>query len=203
MSAPEASAQPKNISVLRPSGVPKNAAPKTVLDKVIVAIRALKDHKGSSRPAIAKYLKAELATDNPTALRAALKKGVEQRRLTQSGQSFRVAGEAYEEPADERLTVEEVKVGGGVEATDGSRVTVSYRGTLVSGHQFDAAKSFSFVLGTGEVIKGWDRGIRGMRVGGTRKLACPPKLGYGAKGCAPDIPPNATLHFTVTLKAVA
>ena len=86
---------------------------------------------------------------------------------------------------------------------DGSRVTVSYRGTLVSGHQFDAAKSFSFVLGAGEVIKGWDRGIRGMRVGGTRKLACPPKLGYGAKGCAPDIPPNATLHFTVTLKAVA
>jgi len=82
-------------------------------------------------------------------------------------------------------------------------VTVMYRGTLATnGYMFDKAKNFTFVLGAGEVIKGWDLGIVGMKIGGSRKLVVPPKLGYGKRGCAPDIPGNATLHFSVTLKKI-
>mmetsp|Transcript_16746 Transcript_16746/g.20115 ORF Transcript_16746/g.20115 Transcript_16746/m.20115 type:complete len:83 (-) Transcript_16746:878-1126(-) len=78
-----------------------------------------------------------------------------------------------------------------------------YRGTLATnGYMFDKAKNFTFVLGAGEVIKGWDLGIVGMKIGGSRKLVVPPKLGYGKRGCAPDIPGNATLHFSVTLKKI-
>jgi FKBP-type peptidyl-prolyl cis-trans isomerase len=177
--------------------------PKTVLDKVLFAIRALKDFKGSSRQAIAKYLKAEFAQDNANALKAALKKGVSTGVLVQQGQSFRIAGEEYEEPEGERLTVTDVKVGDGDEATVGTEVTVGYEGTLeATGEVFDKAGKFTFLLGAGEVIKGWDKGVLGMRVGGKRKLVVPPKLGYGAKGASPEIPPNATLLFTVKLKAV-
>ena len=74
-------------------------------------------------------------------------------------------------------------------------------GTLDDGYQFDAGKKFTFELGAGDVIKGWDRGVLGMKRGETRKLVVPSKLGYGAKGSAPDIPPHATLHFTVTLNS--
>ena len=76
---------------------------------------------------------------------------------------------------------------------------MSYVGKLDSGHTFDSAKSFKFTLGAGDVIKGWDQGITGMRVGGERKLVVPASLGYGQKGSKPDIPPGATLHFKVGL----
>ena len=179
-------------------------APKTVLDKIVVAIRAVQDCKGASRQAVVKYLKAEFACDNATAIKSALKKGVATGKLTQQGQSFRVAGDApIAPPADETVGVEDVAEGGdGPAAAVGDEVSMHYVGTLEDGSVFDRGKNFRFVLGAGDVIKGWDRGIVGMRVGGRRKLVVPSKLGYGKKGSAPEIPPNATLLFDVTLERI-
>jgi FKBP-type peptidyl-prolyl cis-trans isomerase FkpA len=97
-------------------------------------------------------------------------------------------------------------VGNGAEATAGKRVTVHYVGKLTDGSKFDAStdrgEPFSFRLGAGEVIRGWDEGVAGMRVGGKRKLTIPSELGYGARGFPPVIPPNATLVFDVELLGV-
>ena len=177
--------------------------PKTVLDKVIAAIRAQKSAKGSSRQAIGKYLISEFDTDNATALKKALKKGVSDGKLIQEGQSFKVAGDKeYEAPKEEQVELTDVKVGEGPAAEKGDTVVVSYKGQLEDGSVFDKAKTFDFVLGCGDVIKGWDIGISGMKVGGKRQLVVPPKLGYGKKGAGPEIPPNATLYFTVKLKDI-
>ena len=177
--------------------------PKTVLDKIIAAIRAQKSAKGSSRQAISKYLRAEFDTDNAAALKKALKKGVSDGKLIQEGQSFKVAGDKeYEAPKEEQVELTDVKVGEGPAAEKGDTVVVSYKGQLEDGSVFDKAKTFDFVLGCGDVIKGWDIGISGMKVGGKRQLVVPPKLGYGKKGAGPEIPPNATLYFTVKLKDI-
>jgi peptidylprolyl isomerase len=105
-----------------------------------------------------------------------------------------------------RLKIEDIKVGTGREAKTGDKVTVNYRGTLTNGKQFDSSydrnQPFSFTLGNGEVIKGWDQGVAGMKEGGKRKLTIPPSLGYGAQGAGADIPPNATLIFEVELLKV-
>ena len=197
----------------------KSKTPSSVLDKIIASIRALKDPgKGSSRTAITKYIQSEYDYKNTTALKKAFKKGVENGTLVQTGQSFRVANDPVIEKDlndgdDDVLQIENVidsavndddDDDGGGGAKPGDVVTVSYIGRLENfenGHVFDKAKSFSFVLGAGEVIKGWDRGVEGMKVGGKRKLVVPSKLGYGKRGCKPDIPPNATLYFEVTLKS--
>ncbi|WP_044236913.1 FKBP-type peptidyl-prolyl cis-trans isomerase [Chondromyces apiculatus] len=104
------------------------------------------------------------------------------------------------------LGIEDVTVGQGAEAKAGHSVTVHYVGTLTNGSKFDSSrdrgKGFSFKLGGGQVIKGWDQGVAGMRVGGTRKLTIPPDLGYGARGFPPVIPPNSTLLFEVELLEV-
>ena len=104
------------------------------------------------------------------------------------------------------LIVKDVKVGTGKEAKDGNTVTVHYTGTLTNGKKFDSSKDrkqpFSFQLGRGEVIKGWDRGVKGMKVGGIRKLTIPAHLGYGDRGAGADIPPGATLLFDVELLKV-
>jgi FKBP-type peptidyl-prolyl cis-trans isomerase len=179
--------------------------PKTVLDKAVAAIRALKSHKGSSRQAIAKFLKEEYGSDNAAALRTALKKGAANGTLLQTGQSFRVAQDGeYEAPADETVRVRDVAIGDedGRRAEAGDSVVVSYVGTLSDGTRFDSAKSFPFTLGAGDVIKGWDQGLLGMRVGGKRQLVVPSKLGYGKKGCKPDIPPDAELRFNVKMKGI-
>ena len=94
-------------------------------------------------------------------------------------------------------------VGQGREAHAGETATVHYTGTLLDGTKFDSSKDrnkpFSFRLGAGHVIKGWDEGVEGMKIGGTRKLVIPPQLGYGARGAGSAIPPNATLIFIVEL----
>ena len=125
-------------------------------------------------------------------------------KLIQEGQSFKVAGDKeYEAPKEEQVEIVDVKTGEGPgPAEKGDTVVVSYKGQLEDGSVFDKAKTFDFVLGCGDVIKGWDIGISGMRVGGKRQLVVPPKLGYGKKGAGPEIPPNATLYFTVKLKDI-
>lgn len=105
------------------------------------------------------------------------------------------------------LTYWDLRVGNGDTAKEGSHVRVHYTGWLANGKKFDssvdAGRPFDFTIGNGEVIKGWDEGVSGMRVGGKRQLRIPPELAYGADG-TPDgpIPPNATLIFDVQLLGV-
>lgn len=104
------------------------------------------------------------------------------------------------------LLVQDLKVGGGAEARPGKKIQVYYEGRLKSNNKvFDATKNgpgFKMTLGRGEVIKGWDIGLAGMKVGGKRRLTCPPNLAYGPKGNPPVIPANSTLVFDVELKNV-
>ena len=104
------------------------------------------------------------------------------------------------------LQYRDITVGAGTKAAPGMSVTVHYTGWLENGKKFDSSLDrgtpFNFKLGAGQVIKGWDEGVAGMRVGGKRQLHIPPQLGYGASGAGNAIPPNAKLIFDVELLAV-
>ena len=105
------------------------------------------------------------------------------------------------------LQIQEIAQGTGAEATSGQTVSVHYTGWLLDGTKFDSSldrgKPFSFTLGAGMVIKGWDQGVAGMKVGGKRKLTIPADLGYGQRGAGGVIPPGATLVFDVELLGVS
>ena len=104
------------------------------------------------------------------------------------------------------LQITDLVVGECAEATPGQTVSVNYRGTLQNGKEFDSSYGrgpFSFPLGAGRVIKGWDEGVAGMKVGGKRQLVIPPDLAYGSRGAGGVIPPDATLLFDVELLGVS
>ena len=122
-------------------------------------------------------------------------------------------GGSTETPTVSELIRDDVRTGSGAEAQSGRVVTVHYTGWLYDaarpdhkGAKFDSSRDrnepFSFSLGAGEVIRGWDEGVAGMRVGGQRTLTIPPQMGYGARGAGGVIPPNATLLFEVELLEV-
>ena len=119
--------------------------------------------------------------------------------MTQSGQ----AGGNPEVTTASGLKYVDLIVGTGREAAAGDLVSVHYTGWLTNGTKFDSSvdrrEPFSFPLGGGKVIRGWDEGVAGMKVGGKRKLTIPPQLGYGSRGAGGVIPPNATLVFDVEL----
>ncbi len=108
------------------------------------------------------------------------------------------------------LIIEDITIGSGAEAVAGTHISVHYTGWLFNdgkqGPKFDSSKDrgepFAFPLGAGHVIRGWDEGFAGMKVGGVRKLTIPPEMGYGARGAGGVIPPNATLLFEVELLGV-
>jgi FKBP-type peptidyl-prolyl cis-trans isomerase len=104
------------------------------------------------------------------------------------------------------LDIVDMKEGTGTEARSGNQVIVHYVGTLTSGKKFDSSRDrgegFKFKLGAGQVIKGWDQGVLGMKVGGLRKLTIAPDLAYGERGFPPVIPPGSTLVFEVELLEV-
>ena len=183
----------------------KVKSPKSVIEMIVLAIRnqPAVSPNGVSRPAIVKYLKWEFNFENSSKIKLALKNGVATSKLLQNGQSFRVNGDPVsDQPKKPSVDIQDEKLGNGDEASAGDTVVVSYEGKLDDGTIFDSASSFEFQLGVGDVIKGWDIGIVGIKIGGIRKLNVPSSLGYGKRGSAPEIPPNANLFFTVQLKSI-
>ena len=121
--------------------------------------------------------------------------------------SFSCSNNGSVKKMENGLLIEDLVVGDGAEAKDYNKVVVNYTGKLEDGSVFDSSLNpgrspFTFTLGAGSVIKGWDQGLKNMKVGGKRKLTIPPELAYGANGAGNAVPPNATLIFEVELLEV-
>ena len=121
--------------------------------------------------------------------------------------SFSCSNNGSVKKMENGLLIEDLIVGDGAEAKDYNKVVVNYTGKLEDGSIFDSSLNpgrspFTFTLGAGSVIKGWDQGLKNMKVGGKRKLTIPPDLAYGANGAGNAVPPNATLIFEVELLEV-
>ena len=121
--------------------------------------------------------------------------------------SFSCSNNGSVKKMENGLLIEDLVVGDGAEAKDYNKVVVNYTGKLEDGSVFDSSLNpgrspFTFTLGAGSVIKGWDQGLKNMKVGGKRKLIIPPDLAYGANGAGNAVPPNATLIFEVELLEV-
>ena len=121
--------------------------------------------------------------------------------------SFSCSNNGSVKKMENGLLIEDLVVGDGAEAKDYNKVVVNYTGKLEDGSVFDSSLNpgrspFTFTLGAGSVIKGWDQGLKDMKVGGKRKLIIPPELAYGENGAGSAVPPNATLIFEVELLEV-
>ncbi|EDV94548.1 39 kDa FK506-binding nuclear protein [Drosophila grimshawi] len=181
--AEDAAPQPKkaklNENNKKPAKEQNGVAKKE--DKQQQQQKSKKDKKGAAAP--------EIKKEQP--------KGKDTKQQQQSGGERAITG---------GVRVQDVSAGSGPEAKQGKRVSVYYIGRLKSNNKtFDSMQKgngFKFALGAGEVIKGWDVGVVGMKVGGKRRITCPPHMAYGARGQPPTIPPNSTLVFDVELKAV-
>jgi FKBP-type peptidyl-prolyl cis-trans isomerase FkpA len=125
-------------------------------------------------------------------------------RIPNTNAPAKVTGDGVK--TDSGLQYWDIKVGTGAEAKSGDHVKVHYTGWFTSGKKFDSSvdahQPYSFTVGAGNVIKGWDEGVAGMKVGGKRQLRIPPELAYGEKGYKDIIPPNATLVFDVQLLGI-
>jgi len=126
------------------------------------------------------------------------------KKVGEPGESeFKPAPPPPPDPGPAELKITDDVVGKGPEAKAGDTVRVHYTGTLMNGVKFDSSRDrgtpFDFKLGTGAVVKGWDKGVPGMKVGGTRRLVIPQALGYGDEGSPPNIPPKAGLKFEIEL----
>jgi FKBP-type peptidyl-prolyl cis-trans isomerase len=112
------------------------------------------------------------------------------------------SGNSPSDPSGGSLGIQDLTIGTGATVAVGDTATVRYVGTFTNGTVFDSS-TFSFRVGAGQVIRGWDQGVPGMRVGGRRRLTIPPSLAYGSQGQPPRIPPNSTLIFEIELLSIA
>ncbi|KAJ3207475.1 peptidylprolyl isomerase fpr4 [Entophlyctis luteolus] len=179
-------------------------------EKTEVSSAASGDQKKLSKKEKKKLQKQQKEEEKPKAPEKPIEKSTEK---TNEKQTDKKQKEKKEDASSQKkvtkhpngMIIEEVVEGSGPIAKVGSRVGVRYVGKLTNGKVFDSSttgKPFEFKLGKGEVIKGWDIGVNGMKVGGARKLTIPPALAYGAQGAPPDIPKNATLVFEVKLLTI-
>ena len=179
--------------------------PLSVLDKICQAVDALAEPGGASRIAITKYIKNTHGEVSAAHLKKAFAAGVAKNKLVQNGQRFALFGVeiAPREGESVEKTILRAALPERRACGPGDTVDMAYVGTLLDGGaQFDRAAHFKFTLGAGDVIKGWDLGVAGMREGEKARLVVPAKLGYGKRGSPPEIPPDATLVFEVTLNKI-
>jgi peptidylprolyl isomerase len=176
----------------------------------VLSAPAAKTSAPRARAAVEAPLELDPDNPNPTlfAMAPSSPESAADSGITVAGAAAALGGEITtpaERVTASGLRITDLVVGSGAEAKAGQKVSVNYRGTLENGKEFDSSYGrgpFSFPLGGGRVIQGWDEGVAGMKVGGKRKLVIPPDLGYGSRGAGGVIPANATLIFEVELLAV-